>query len=707
MNKKSLPRAIAYVMLAWPAFAMAQATNTLPTVRVEGQTEAEPTPSTPVQGYKANTAFSATKTGTPLVETQQAITVITRDQMKDQGVTTVQDALRYSAGVSSDTYGYDNRGDWAFVRGTSYVQFQDGLKSLFGFYNNIRPEPFLLERIEVIKGPSSVLYGQGGFGGLVNLVSKRPQRQEAGEVEVQLGEYGRKQLGIDLTGSLNEEGTLQYRLIGLHRDSNSQVDFVPDDRSLIAPAITWAPDNNTSLTVYALQQRDLSSSSVGFFPIVGTRFEGPNGRIPINRFIGEPGYDKYLAQQTSYGLEFNRRLNDTFSVSQKIRQSDSAVSYNSVYSAFAPRPTLNADGRTINRVIISQLNLADTLTSDTQLTAKWQSAAWEHTSVFGLDYQRSVQGGARDRRDGTVGAIDVYNPSYGNFTAPTMANIAGTLQRQTGVYAQHQFKYNKRWLGTAGLRRDLAKSDTDGSSTSDYDQAQNSYKISLGYVTDTGVMPYFSYAESFLPVAGLDTDGLPFKPQTADQLEAGVKYETPDGKSLFTASVFEITETNRRSSSTQGGVTRTTQLGEAESRGVELEANHRLSAAVDILAAYSYISAKVTQDIGGSAGKRLASVPKQLLSVWGRQKFEWLGMPGWQWGAGVRFVDESWDGADNVRTPSVTLLDAMLSYTDGDWRYAINATNLANREYVSTCLARGDCFYGTARNVVFTANYRF
>lgn len=705
MNKKLLPRAVACAMLAWPAWAMAQTNNTLPTVQVEGQAQGEATPATPVEGYKASTGFSATKTGTPLAETQQAITVITREQVRDTGAVNVQEALRYTAGVSAESYGYDNRGDWAFIRGTSYVQYLDGLKTIFGFYNTTRPDPFTLERIEVIKGPSSVLYGQGGFGGLINLVSKRPQRETAGEMEVQLGEYGRAQLGIDLTGSLNEEGTLQYRLIGLHRDSNTQVDYVPDDRSLVAPALTWAPNANTQFTVYALQQRDLSGSSVGFFPVVGTRFEGPNGRIPNNVFISEPGFDKYLSQNTSYGLEFNHRLNDIFSFSQKIRQTDSSVLYNSVYSAFAPRPRLNADGRTINRTIIAQINNSDNLTSDSQLTARWQAGDWDNTTTLGLDYQRAALGGARGQ-GGTAAPIDVFNPVYGNFTAPTLADIAGTVQSQTGVYAQQQFKYNKRWLGTVGVRQDWAKSRTDRAPASALDQDATTYKASVGYITNAGAMPYISYSESFLPIGGLDFFGNPFKPQTAEQIEAGVKYETPNGKSLFTAAVYEITEGNRRTADpNQAG--NQIQVGEAESKGIELEANHRLSPSVDVLAAYAYTSARVTRDNGASQGKRLATVPKQTLSLWGRQKFDWLGTPGWQWGAGLRFVDESWDGADNVRTPSVTLLDAMLSYTSGDWRYALNATNLANREYVSTCLARGDCFYGTARNVVFTANYSF
>jgi len=702
--KKILPCAISAMTLFWPQLSNAQEAATLPAVKVEGQVQAEPSPSAPVDGYKASSTFSATKTGTPVVETQQSISVITRDRIEDQGALTLQDTLGYTAGVSAGSYGFDNRGDWAFIRGTSFVQYQDGLKQLFGFYNNVRPDPFTLERVEVVKGPSSVLYGQGGFGGLVNMVSKRPQKEQAGEMGVQLGEYGRKQLALDLTGPLNEEGTVLYRMIALTRDSDTQVNFVPDDRDLFAPSITWRPSADTSLTAYLNVQRDVSGSSVGFFPIIGTRFEGPNGRIPTDTFISEPGFDLYLAKQTSYGLEFDHRLNDVFTFSQKVKQSDSAVSYNSIYSAFTPR--INADGRTINRVAISQYNVADSLTSDSQLIARWNKGQFENTSTVGLDYQRVALGGARGV-GGSAAPIDYLNPQYGNFTAPVLRDIAGTLQRQTGVYAQHQVKYAKRWLSTVGIRRDWAKSDTDNAPASGLDTSTNTYKASLAYITNSGAMPYYSYSESFLPIGGLDFFGNPFKPQQAEQHEVGVKYETPDGQSLFTAALYEITENNRRvADPNQAG--NQIQIGEAESKGVELEANHRLSPTVDILAAYAYTSAKVTRhSTPNSQGKRLATVPKQTLSLWGRQKFSMLGLPGWQWGAGLRFIDESWDGADNVRTPSVTLIDAMLSYETGDWRYAVNATNLANREYVSTCLARGDCFYGVERNVVFSANYRF
>jgi iron complex outermembrane receptor protein len=303
------------------AQAARAAEQTLPEVTVQGQTSNE-TATGPVVGYRAKRSATASKTNTPLAETPQSISVITRQQLEDQGAQTVQDALRYTAGVRSDAYGFDNRGDWALIRGTSFVQYVDGLRSaLGGFYNTTRPDPFTLERVEVLRGPASVLYGQGGFGGLVNLVSKRPQAYTLREIVVEAGSYGRKQLGVDLTGPVNESGTLLYRLIALGRDSGTQVDYVPDDRKLLAPALTWRPNGRTSVTAYAKLQEDLSGSSVGFFPHRGTLFDAPFGRIPTNTFISEPGFDEYRAKQRDIGYEASHQFNDVWTVRQNLRKS--------------------------------------------------------------------------------------------------------------------------------------------------------------------------------------------------------------------------------------------------------------------------------------------------------------------------------------------------------------------------------------------------
>lgn len=703
MHKLMLKPAAIAVALAMAAPSLAQqAEQHLPEVRVQGNT-VEETATGPVQGYRARRSASGTKTDTPLHETPQSISVITRERMEDQGVQTVQDALRYSAGVRSDAYGYDNRGDWALVRGTSFVQYQDGLRMLFGFYNNIRPDPYTLERVEVVRGPASVLYGQGGFGGLVNLVSKRPQAEAQREIVGEIGNHNRKQIAFDATGSLNADGTLLYRLIALGRDSGSQVDFVPDDRQVIAPALTWKPNVGTSFTLYANLQEDLSGSSVGFFPWVGTLYAPPLGRIPTNTFISEPGYDEYLADQKVIGYELSHQLNETLTLRQNLRYSDSEVSYRSLYSRF-PVPRLNPDNRTLNRTIIHQINQAETLTADTQVQAKWNAGGFDNTTLFGIDYQNSTLGGASGR--GNAPAIDVYAPVYGNFTPVAIAAIADTEQRQTGIYLQHQFKYDQRWLGVVGLRQDWAKSDTANTPASRLDTDAVTMRLGGGYLAAGGWMPYASYSESFVPVGGVNLFGVAYQPQTSEQKEIGIKYQPPGSNNSYTVALFDIKETNRRTAD-PANPGNSIQVGEARSKGFELEAQTALTRNLDMVAAYTWTDAKVTRDNSAQQGKRIATVPEHSASVWGRQRFSIGETSGFMAGLGLRYIGASWDGLDTVRTPSVTLIDAMLGYEKGPWRITLSASNLTDKEHVSTCLSRGDCFYGNRRTVLLRTAYRF
>jgi iron complex outermembrane receptor protein len=703
MHKLMLKPAAIAVALAMAAPSLAQqAEQHLPEVRVKGNT-VEETATGPVQGYRARRSASGTKTDTPLHETPQSISVITRERMEDQGVQTVQDALRYSAGVRSDAYGYDNRGDWALVRGTSFVQYQDGLRMLFGFYNNIRPDPYTLERVEVVRGPASVLYGQGGFGGLVNLVSKRPQAEAQREIVGEIGNHNRKQIAFDATGSLNADGTLLYRLIALGRDSGSQVDFVPDDRQVIAPALTWKPNVGTSFTLYANLQEDLSGSSVGFFPWVGTLYAPPLGRIPTNTFISEPGYDEYLADQKVIGYELSHQLNETLTLRQNLRYSDSEVSYRSLYSRF-PVPRLNPDNRTLNRTIIHQINQAETLTADTQVQAKWNAGGFDNTTLFGIDYQNSTLGGASGR--GNAPAIDVYAPVYGNFTPVAIAAIADTEQRQTGIYLQHQFKYDQRWLGVVGLRQDWAKSDTANTPASRLDTDAVTMRLGGGYLAAGGWMPYASHSESFVPVGGVNLFGVAYQPQTSEQKEIGIKYQPPGSNNSYTVALFDIKETNRRTAD-PANPGNSIQVGEARSKGFELEAQTALTRNLDMVAAYTWTDAKVTRDNSAQQGKRIATVPEHSASVWGRQRFSIGETSGFMAGLGLRYIGASWDGLDTVRTPSVTLIDAMLGYEKGPWRITLSASNLTDKEHVSTCLSRGDCFYGSRRTVLLRTAYRF
>ena len=181
----------------------------------------------PVRGYLANQSGTGTKTDTPLRETPQSITVVTADRVTDQGALTVQESLRYVPGVFADAYGPDSRGDYPRIRGQDPNIYLDGTRVVNTFsFNEWRPDPYTLERIEVLRGPASVLYGDTSTAGLLNLISKRPQAEASNEIGVQFGSFNRKQVQMDSTGKLTKDGEWLYRFVGVFRDSGTQTDFV-------------------------------------------------------------------------------------------------------------------------------------------------------------------------------------------------------------------------------------------------------------------------------------------------------------------------------------------------------------------------------------------------------------------------------------------------------------------------------------------------
>ncbi|MAL84401.1 MAG: TonB-dependent siderophore receptor, partial [Idiomarina sp.] len=249
------------------------------------------------RGLISYVSATGAKSDTPIIETPLSVSVLTETRIEDLGAVTVQDAIGYVAGLYNGPYGVDTRGDWAQIRGVSPVQYLDGLKSLFGYYNNVRINPYSLGQIEILKGPSSVLYGQGSTGGIINLVSKRPQAETEGQFWAQLGNYSRKQVAGDITGALNDDASLTGRFIGLYRNSDTQTDFVPDNSLVLTPSLSWHASEDTKITLIGNIQRNESGSSTQFFPWQGTLFPNEFGQIDSSTFVSEPGFDKYDTEQ--------------------------------------------------------------------------------------------------------------------------------------------------------------------------------------------------------------------------------------------------------------------------------------------------------------------------------------------------------------------------------------------------------------------------
>ncbi|WP_336366334.1 TonB-dependent siderophore receptor [Marinobacter sp. C2H3] len=682
-----------------PLSALAQ--QTLAPLEVTGDRIDDP--SAPVDGYVATRSRAGTKTNTPLTETPQAISVVTADQMDDQGVTSVQEALRYTAGVGAEQYGLDSRGDWQSVRGGDPAVYLDGLQKTFGYYQSPRTEPFLLERIEVVRGPSSVLYGQGNVGGIINLVSKRPRDTDSTRVELQAGNHNRHQAAIDSTGRLNDDGSLLYRLVAVGRDSDTQVNRVQDDRIVVAPSLTWRPTDATEWTLMALRQKDSTGTTAQFLPIEGTLKPSPHGlpRIPTDLFISEPDFDRYDTEEAAVTSLLSHRLNDVWTVRQNLRYSESDVDYRSIYPMFTPALKANGD---IARVAYAKASELDSLALDNQAEALFSTGTIDHTLLLGWDYQHAVSDG-RSAYAADIGDLNVFNPVYGQYTRLTDAAYSEVPENtviQSGFYGQHQMIINERWITVLGLRQDRARNKTEGGTA--FTDREVTGRVGLMYRFDHGITPFVSYSESFQPITGVNAYGDAWEPLKGEQVELGVKVQPDGSDSLYTATVYDLTEKNRRAPDPANPQNQI-QNGETRARGLELEAKVAMTEQWDLIANYAYTDTEVVE--GTNEGARLATIPEHTASVWSQHDLSALGAPGLRAGAGVRYLGASWDGSDQLRVPSETLLDAMLGYTRGPWDLALNVSNLTDETYYSACLARGDCFIGTRRTIIGSVGYRF
>ncbi|WP_235839958.1 TonB-dependent siderophore receptor [Derxia lacustris] len=664
-----------------------------------------------VQGYVAKRSATATRTDTPLNEVAQSVSVITADQIADQASQSLQDALRYTAGVRAETYGLDNRGDWFKVRGADAATLLDGLRlPLSGWYGVMRNEPYAFERIEVLRGPSSVMAGQNAPGGLVNLVSKRPLDEAAREIAVQVGNRDHKQLMLDMTGPLDDEGRLLYRLVALGKDSGTQVDHADDKRLYFAPSLTWKIDADTRLTTYAEYQYDRSGTTNAFYTANGTLNEAPHGRIPDSTFISEPGWDRYGGRRQRIGYEFSTRLDEHWTLRQNSRLDHVKGGLRSMYAAFwdgfvDATGASDPNGTYMNRVAYATDDMDRIASANLLLEGRFETGSIGHRLLFGADVirQRSDQTAYAEQ---AATPLDVYNPVYGA-AVPAFDYQPATVSynRSFGLLAQDQIRLDPAWLLTLGVRRDRARSDIkDGTG-----QTNSATSKNVGLVHRAADWsPYLSYSESFEPVSGTDAGGALFKPKRGRQVEAGLKWQPASGRMRASAAVFRLVEKNRLATDPTD-VSFQVQRGEATTKGLELEGGAELSA-WSLLAQYTYTDAEVTSTTPDDArylGKQIESIPKHSAAAWAMHKLGVWGLAGARAGLGVRYAGRSWDGIGVQSVPSVTLVDAAASYDLRDWRFALNINNLADRDYVATCLERSDCWRGTRRRIVLSAAYRF
>lgn len=679
---------------------------TLDPVTVEGKSE---TAWGPVDGYVATRSAAGSKTDTPLIETPQSVSVITRDQMAAQGASSLADALRYTPGVTGELYGIDTRGYGLQFRGFGKASdakfYRDGLQ-LKGtaFASFLTLDPYGAERLDTLRGPASVLYGQGEPEGIINYITKRPLETPFYEVEGGIGNFDRYEGKFDISGPVTDDKSLLLRLTGLARTSDTQVDFVGAERFFIAPALTWRPTKDTTLTVNGHYQYDDVGWAIQFYPAQGTVEPNPNGTIPTSRFTGEPDFDDYELTQYSAGYLFEHRFNEMFQVRQNFRYAHLDNEQEGVFGS-----SLQGDLRTYDRYGDSGVSELDAIVVDSQAQADFTTDVLRHTLLGGLDFKRYRYSDLGSSYD--VDPIDLFNPVYGSPIVFT-GDYQDTDQKhwQVGLYLQDQIRLGN-WALTLSGRQDWARTRTSDSvnlTSSDQKDHAFSGRAGLVYLFDGGVAPYFSYSESFLPVLGTDAAGAAFDPETGRQYEIGVKYQPPGWNAFVTVAAFELVRDNVLTTD-PNNVNEQVQSGERRSRGIELEASASLDFGLDFKGAYALLDTEIANDNEGNEGNTPHGVPTHRLSLWADYTVPDGPLGGLGFGGGMRHIGSTYgDDANTFKVPAVTLFDASVHYDWKKFRFAIKAKNLFDKEYVASCFEAGfGCFYGERRVVVGTVRYRW
>ncbi|MCA6106295.1 TonB-dependent siderophore receptor [Bradyrhizobium cenepequi] len=664
----------------------------------------------PVQGFVATRTGTATKTDTPIIETPQSISVITTDQIKNQGVESVGAALRYTAGVSGDVNGgSDTRFGGLQIRGFDMTMsglYLDGLRLPSSNYVHfLGLDPYGAERLEVLKGPSSAMYGGSGTGGILNYVSKLPTAEQFGEISVSGGSFNRYQGQFDVGGAANKEGTVLWRLTGVVRDGETQVDFTKDNRIFIAPAVTFKPNDDTTITLLANYQRDQAGWGLQFLPPSGTVFPN-NGRIiPVTFFGGEPNFNQFDTEQSSAGYLLSHDINEAITFRQNLRYSWMHNEQRSFYGTGYASAADEAAGL-MSRAGSAGDSTINSFAVDNQLQGKFVTGILSHTTLFGMDYRNTS---FRDSASSySTGKINVFAPVYTNtWTYDGPYDDTGIKQSQFGLYAQDQIRIGGLSFLLGG-RQDFVTTDLDNylqRSSATTDASAFTGRAAVMYNLDNGIAPYFSYAESFLPVLSVNAAGELLKPETGVQYEVGVKYQPVGINALITLAAFDLTRSNVVTYAPPFNFAE--QTGQVKSRGIELEGTATLREGVNIRAAYSYIDAVVTQD-PVNVGKAPPTVPLNRFSLWTDYTVQDGPLAGLQIGGGIRYVDSTFgDDANTFKVPASTAVDALLAYTRDNYRFALNVTNIADNRFVAACYGTTSCFYAEGRKAIAKLTYRW
>ncbi|KQM74365.1 TonB-dependent siderophore receptor [Sphingomonas sp. Leaf20] len=677
-----------------------------------------------VTGEKPNTvASSGTKSATSIVETPQSISVISAADIAGLGLQNLNQALRFVAGVTPETRGASAEVyDQFKLRGFDAPVYLDGLRQFGSATGYAVPQVDVsrLDRVEIIKGPASVLYGQSSPGGLVAEVSKLPlDRASYGAVSGTYGSYDLYRVDADIGGRAGD-GVL-WRIYGSANGADDQQTQGQGkrERQTVSAAVTAGAGSSTSFTLLGAYSHDPFNGNYGVFPTLGTLIDNPAGKISTKFYGGEPG-DFFRREQAALTYIFNHDFGSGWALRSSGRYQYVKSRMGLVYTSGPALDPTAAAPTVYSRSSYSTREQLNNWTFDNQLTGKLVTGPLTHQLLFGVD--RQVAHSAGLSAFGGATPIDVFNPVYGTMPTPQTPfevpasfgiNSANVRQRQQGVYAQDQIAVGGLRVTLSG-RHDWARQARDGQAQKD---DKFTWRAGALYLLPFGLAPYASYSTSFEPQNARLRDGGLAQPSLGKQVEVGAKYQPAGTPILVTAAWFRIEQTNVVVSYPDFT---SDQVGKVRSQGIEVEASAPLPYGFNAKLAYSRQRVKKVEDVvPANIGLPLATVGRGGISA----NLEWAPTEGpasgFAIGGAVRHVDKTYADfyADGVAryTPAYTVFDALIRYDLGKLSprlanvdLGVNATNLFDKKYLTSCFANyAWCWYGNRRTVQATIGYRW
>ncbi|WP_395301909.1 TonB-dependent siderophore receptor [Enterobacter mori] len=654
---------------------------------------------------------SATKSAVPESKTPQVITTLSEQEIEKRHANSVNEILRYAPGVSTEVRGSTSYMSEYKIRGFTVDQeFYNGLQLPYNVTGNTkaRIDPLLIESVDILKGPSSVLYGGGSPGGLVNIQSKKPQKASRTEVGFNTGTRNLKEGYLDSTGQI-ADSDWNYRLLGKATENDDQPHTTRYENYLVAPSVTWQPDSKTRLTIDALAQNTPSLSPSDPLPIAYLRSSYADRRD----YAGDE-WSGFKQRQWMLGYSFEHEFDSGWGFNQKARYFDVDTHQRSVYST-GP----GSEVYQLNRFAYTTDEDLQSFNIDNQIAKTVALGEWKHHLLAGFDYQK-LNSHFHYRYASSTPGIDMRNPDHAQIDEGALGLYTAQKNRlsyqQNGYYLQDQVEF-----GGLNLLGSLRYDDYRSVTTNYLQNGDKAYvsqdrvtkRLGALYAFDNGISPFISYSEGFAPVSPQGTlVAKDVKPTTSKQVEGGVKYLLADYATTFTASVFNIRQKNVVTS--DPGFLNYRQTGEVESKGAELSAVSRPTDNLTLIANYAYTHAINTED-DKYQGKRPTQVPENAFNLWGDYTFDSTPLKGLMLGAGARYTGpmEISPNNDAGKLGGTTQYDLAASYRMGEVLPSLegltvkaSAQNITNKETL-ICYDATNCWIGRDRTFQLGASYSF